>query len=46
MIAEGVDFIKVEVPSQQRDTKLVKDVPVEEIAADIVAWLNSDRAGE
>ncbi|MBN1586727.1 MAG: electron transfer flavoprotein subunit beta [Candidatus Omnitrophica bacterium] len=37
--AEGVSFEKVEVPVQQRQTKIVRDIPVEEIAEEIVAWL-------
>jgi electron transfer flavoprotein beta subunit len=39
--AEGVTYEKVEVPQQRRDTRLVKDVPVDEIARDIVEWLRS-----
>jgi electron transfer flavoprotein beta subunit len=34
-----VAYKTVELPKQQRDTKIVKDVPVEEIAQDIVDWL-------
>lgn len=32
-------FTKVEVPQQRRETRIVKDTPADEIAADIVAWL-------
>jgi electron transfer flavoprotein beta subunit len=39
--AAGVLFEKVEVPKQRRDTRIVKDVPVDEIARDIVEWLRS-----
>lgn len=39
--AEGVVYAKVEVPQQRRDTRIVKDVTVEEIAAEIVDWLRS-----
>ena len=37
--AEGVSFVKVELPQQQRNTRIVKDVPVEQIAEEIVAWI-------
>ena len=37
--AEGVTFEKVELPQQQRETKIVKDVPADEIAQDIVEWI-------
>ena len=39
--AEGVSFESVEVPRQRRDTRIVKDVPVDEIAREIVEWLRS-----
>jgi electron transfer flavoprotein beta subunit len=39
--AAGVNFQKVEVPQQRRDTKIVKDVPAEEIAREIVEWVRS-----
>ncbi|OHE82737.1 MAG: electron transfer flavoprotein subunit beta [Verrucomicrobia bacterium GWF2_62_7] len=40
--AEGVKFASVTLPKQQRDTKIVKDVPPEEIAKEIVAWIAKD----
>jgi electron transfer flavoprotein beta subunit len=40
--AEGLKFAAVNLPKQQRSTKIVKDLPVEEIARDIVAWLSKD----
>ncbi len=39
--AEGVTYSRVEVPQQRRETRIVKDVPLEEIAADIVEWLRT-----
>ncbi len=39
--AEGVTYASVEVPSQRRQTRVVKDVPVETIAREIVDWLRS-----
>ncbi len=32
-------FVGVEVPQQRRETRIVKDTPVEEMAKEIVAWL-------
>ena len=40
--ADGVKFASVTLPKQQRDTRIVKDVPVEEIARDIAAWIAKD----
>jgi electron transfer flavoprotein beta subunit len=37
--AEGVRFVRVAMPKQQRDTRIVKDLPADEIAREIVEWL-------
>ncbi|MFZ5802915.1 MAG: electron transfer flavoprotein subunit beta/FixA family protein [Candidatus Omnitrophota bacterium] len=39
LAADVLQFASVEVPKQQRDTKIVKDAPVEEIAREIVDWI-------
>jgi len=39
--AEGVAYSKVEQPSQRRDTRIVKDTPVETIVQELVEWLRS-----
>lgn len=39
--AGDIEYEKVELPKQQRQTKIVKDVPVEEIAKEIVEWIKS-----
>jgi electron transfer flavoprotein beta subunit len=39
--AEGVTFASVGLPAQRRETRIVKDLPVEEIAREIVAWIRS-----
>jgi len=36
---EGVTFVSVALPKQQRSTRIVKDVPADEIARDIVEWI-------
>lgn len=36
---DQIKFASVELPKQQRQTKIVKDTPVEEIAKDIVQWI-------
>ncbi len=38
--AEGVTFLKVELPKERRPTRVVKDLPVEEIAREIVDWIS------
>jgi electron transfer flavoprotein beta subunit len=37
--AEGVTFSRVSLPSQRRDTKVVKNLSADEIAKEIVAWI-------
>ncbi|MDP6777565.1 MAG: electron transfer flavoprotein subunit beta [Candidatus Latescibacteria bacterium] len=37
--AEGTTFAKVELPQQRRETRIVSDTPVEEIAQEIVDWI-------
>ena len=37
--AGTLQFDAVQVPTQRRETRVVKDVPVEEIAQEIVEWL-------
>ena len=36
---DAVTFTNVEVPAQQRDTRIVKDVPADEIARELVEWM-------
>ncbi|KPK83021.1 MAG: electron transfer flavoprotein subunit beta [Gemmatimonas sp. SM23_52] len=37
--AQGMSFLRVEVPRQRRDTRVVKDLAVAEIASEIVEWI-------
>ena len=37
-----ITFHKVAVPSQARDTRIVKDTPPEQIAAEIAAWIKGE----
>ena len=37
--AEGVTYESVALPQTKRQTRIVKDTPVDEIAAEIVAWI-------
>lgn len=39
--AQGVEFLSVELPKQQRKTRIVKDASVDEIAKEIVDWINT-----
>ena len=36
---DGVEYASVNLPKQLRDTRVVKDMPVEEIAQEIVNWI-------
>ncbi|MDD4952801.1 MAG: electron transfer flavoprotein subunit beta [Desulfovibrionaceae bacterium] len=37
----GLSFASVELPKARRETRLVKDLPPAEVAADILAWIKS-----
>ncbi len=37
--AEGLRFVAVELPEQRRQTRVVKDLPVEAMAREIVEWI-------
>ena len=37
--ADGITYAKVELPQQRRETRVVSDTPVEEIAKEIVDWI-------
>jgi len=39
LAGEGVTFASVALPKQQRQTRIVKDTPANEIAREIVAWI-------
>jgi electron transfer flavoprotein beta subunit len=39
--AEGLTYARVSLPKQQRQTRIVKDRPVDEIAREIVAWIRT-----
>jgi electron transfer flavoprotein beta subunit len=36
----GIQYLSVQLPAQQRQTRIVKDVPVDEIAREIVEWIS------
>jgi electron transfer flavoprotein beta subunit len=38
----GLAFSGVALPKQQRQTRIVKDMPAEEIAREIVAWMGEE----
>lgn len=40
--SEGLNYLRVELPKQQRETRIVKDVPADEIAREIVEWIGQD----
>jgi electron transfer flavoprotein beta subunit len=35
----GLTYASVSLPKQQRETRVVKNMPAEEIAREIVAWI-------
>jgi electron transfer flavoprotein beta subunit len=41
LAAEGLAFLSVAPPKQQRNTRVVKDVPVEDMAREIVDWIQN-----
>lgn len=38
----GVEFLAVELPKVQRETRIVKNMPADEIAREIVDWISKD----
>jgi electron transfer flavoprotein beta subunit len=40
-LAPAITFASAALPKQQRDTKVVKDKPVDEIASEIVEWVTA-----
>ena len=38
-LSNGIEYASVSLPRQQRTTRVVKDTPVEAVAAEIVAWI-------
>jgi electron transfer flavoprotein beta subunit len=38
----GLAFASVTLPKQQRQTRIVKDMPAQEIAREIVAWMGEE----
>jgi electron transfer flavoprotein beta subunit len=41
-LAQNVQYLSVAPPNQQRQTRIVKDRPVEEIAAELAEWILQD----
>jgi electron transfer flavoprotein beta subunit len=41
-LAQSLKFLSVAPPKQQRQTRIVKDRPAEEIAAELVEWITED----
>jgi electron transfer flavoprotein beta subunit len=39
--AEGLSYASVRVPSQRRETRVVKDMPADQVAREIVEWIRS-----
>ncbi len=39
LAGEGLEFKSVNLPKQKRDTKVIKDMPVDQIAREIVDWI-------
>lgn len=40
-IEGGPEYASVQIPSQKRETRIVKDTPVDTIAKEIIDWLNA-----
>ena len=42
MLFRSLTFASVTLPKQQRQTRIVKEMPAEEIAREIVAWIREE----
>jgi electron transfer flavoprotein beta subunit len=40
--ANGLSYVSVSLPKQQRDTRVVKDLTPDEIAVELVAWIGAE----
>jgi len=40
--SDGVKYVSVSLPKQQRDTRIVKDMTPEEIAKEIADWVSAE----
>lgn len=40
LTGEGLTYVQVTLPKQQRETRIIKDWPAEQVAEDVVRWLN------
>jgi electron transfer flavoprotein beta subunit len=38
----GLKYVNVALPKQQRETRVVKDMPPDDIAREIVEWISTD----
>jgi electron transfer flavoprotein beta subunit len=38
-VGAGTTYLGVELPQQRRETRIVKDMSADDIAAEIVAWI-------
>jgi electron transfer flavoprotein beta subunit len=42
LAANGLKYVSVSLPKQQRDTRVVKDMSTEEIAREVVTWIGAE----
>lgn len=42
----GVEYISVSLPEQRRDTRIVKNASIDEIANELVGWIRSEGSTE
>ena len=40
LAANGLRYVSVSLPKQQRETRVVKDLTPDEIARELAAWIN------
>jgi electron transfer flavoprotein beta subunit len=42
VLSQGLRYLNVASPKQQRQTRIVKDRPADEIAAELLEWIAQD----
>ena len=40
--SNGLSYVSVSLPKQQRDTRVVKDLSADQIAAELVEWIGAE----
>jgi electron transfer flavoprotein beta subunit len=43
LVPNGLSYVSVSLPKQQRETRVVKDMTPDQIAAELVEWIGAEK---